>query len=285
VKYVPCRIKTVPQEDIFQAAEVARQINPLNAPALEALRMAAPDAPVTPEHLALLTSKYWGNAGVWLTVSFLDGAPPDVQQRILSHMNAWQQFCNVTFSLVPSGGDVRIARAVDGYWSYVGTDIKIIPAEQPTMNLESFSMSTPESEYHRVVRHETGHTLGFPHEHMRSQIVARIDNAKAIAFFGQPPNNWTPAEVTAQVLTPLNNSALTATQDADVNSIMCYSLPAQIMKDGVAVPGGTDIDATDAQFAASVYPGVMPPTPTPTPTPTPVAYTQLRAPETSQQRG
>ena len=40
------------------------------------------------------------------------------------------------------------------------------------MNLEAFTMQTPDSEFHRVVRHEAGHTLGFPHEHMRKAIVA-----------------------------------------------------------------------------------------------------------------
>ena len=273
----PCRIKTVPMENVVEAAAVATRINPVNAPALDSLRLAAPDAVIAPEHLALVTSKYWGNGGVRLTVSFLDGAEPELQQRILSHMNAWQQYCQVSFTLVPSGGDVRVARAVDGYWSYVGTDIKTIPADEPTMNLEAFSMSTPESEYHRVVRHETGHTLGFPHEHMRSDIVARIDRNKAIAFFGQPPNSWDPATVTAQVLTPLDDSALIRTQQADVDSIMCYALPAQIMKDGVEVPGGTDIDPTDQTFAASVYPKAVvaatapPPAPPAAPAATPAA--------------
>jgi hypothetical protein len=28
------------------------------------------------------------------------------------------------------------------------------------MNLDSFTTSTPDSEFYRVVRHETGHTLG-----------------------------------------------------------------------------------------------------------------------------
>jgi hypothetical protein len=46
----------------------------------------------------------------------------------------------------------------------------------------------------------------------------------------------------------------THTADADPQSIMCYWLPASIMKDGVAVSGGTDINSMDAQFAASVYP-------------------------------
>jgi Astacin (Peptidase family M12A) len=252
--FVPCRIKSVPAKDVFRAADKAREINPANAVALDALRFAAPNAVIAPEHLAILTSRYWGSPGVQLTVSFLDDAESDLQERILSHMNAWQQYCNASFTLAVADGDVRIARAADGYWSYLGTDIHTIDPGQPTMNLESFSMDTPDSEYLRVVRHETGHTLGFPHEHTRTEIVNRIDRDKAIAFYGQPPNSWSPEMVTAQVLTPLDNSALQATELADESSIMCYALPADIMIDGVGVPGGTDIDALDSQFAASVYP-------------------------------
>jgi hypothetical protein len=50
------------------------------------------------------------------------------------------------------------------------------------MNLEGFTMKTPDSEFHRVVRHETGHTLGFPHEHMRAELVKRIDSCRAAVF-------------------------------------------------------------------------------------------------------
>jgi hypothetical protein len=121
------------------------------------------------------------------------------------------------------------------------------------MNLESFTMNTPDSEFYRVVRHETGHTLGFPHEHIRREIVDRIDPEKAIAHFMQT-DGWSRDQTIAQVLTPLDNSALVATQNADAESIMCYWLPADIMKDGVAVTGGKDIDAMDAQFAASLHP-------------------------------
>jgi hypothetical protein len=45
---------------------------------------------------------------------------------------------------------------------------------EPTMTLEAFTMNMPESEFHRVVRHETGHTMGFPHEHMRRELVDKI---------------------------------------------------------------------------------------------------------------
>jgi hypothetical protein len=169
-------------------------------------------------------------------------------------MNAWGNWANVEFVETASDAQVRIDRAPgEGYWSYLGTDILSINPNQKTMNLDSFSMNTPDSEFYRVVRHETGHTLGFPHEHMRSEIVDRIDPEKAIAYFMQT-QGWSRDQVIAQVLTPLDSSALTATQNADPDSIMCYWLPAEIMKDGVAVPGGKDVDAMDAQFAASVYP-------------------------------
>ena len=55
------------------------------------------------------------------------------------------------------------------------------------MNLEAFTMDTPDSEFFRVVRHETGHTLGFPHEHMRKAIIDRLDPEKVIAELHEEP--------------------------------------------------------------------------------------------------
>lgn len=252
----PCSVKVLPKELWASAAEMAIKINPVNAPAVHQLKAAMPDAKLEPDQLALLTAKYWGVGGVKLTVSFLDNPPADLRARLLSHMNAWGLYCKAQFTEVAQNGQVRISRAGGqngGYWSYVGTDILSVPANQPTMNLEGFTMSTSESEFHRVVRHETGHTLGFPHEHMRSEIINGIDKDKAIAYF-MSSQGWSKQKVIDQVLTPLNNSALIATAHADPNSIMCYWLPASIMKNNVAIPGGLDIDAQDGQFAGQVYP-------------------------------
>lgn len=256
---VSCTIKMLPESEWTSAASRAVEINPTNAPAVTALRAASPDAVIQPQHLALLTSKYWGARGIRLTVGFLDNPPADLKARIVSHMNAWGKWSNVQFSETASNPQVRIARtAGDGYWSYLGTDILQIAAGQPTMNLDSFTMNTADSEFFRVVRHETGHTMGFPHEHMRQEIISRIDQDKAVAHFGAT-QGWSKQEVVDQVLTPLPSSALLATAQADPHSIMCYWLPASIMKDGVAVDGGTDIDAQDAQFAAKVYPRAISP--------------------------
>src|SRR6185503_4752008 len=160
---------------------------------------------------------------------------------------------NVTFVEATTDPQVRIARVADGYWSYLGTDILHIPRNQPTMNLEGFTMNTPESEYRRVVRHETGHTLGMPHEHMRRELVDRIDAAKAIAFFGRT-QGWSEQMVRQQVLTPIEEAKLRGTAHSDERSIMCYQLPGSITKNGHPILGGIDIDPSDASFAALIYP-------------------------------
>lgn len=211
--------------------------------------------------LAVVTSKYWGCDGVRLTVGFLDTNDSALKARILLHMNSWSAWANVAFEESATDPQVRISRVAPnkdgdggGYWSNLGTDILHQDADRATMNLEGFTMNTPDSEFHRVVRHETGHTLGFPHEHLRSEIVDRIDREKAIAYF-MAAENWSKDEVIDQVLTPLGLSAPLGTLHADTDSIMCYWLPSEIMKDGNSVSGGNDIDDQDAQFAAIIYPG------------------------------
>jgi hypothetical protein len=153
---IPCAVRLLPQQTWIAAAKAAIAINPANAPAIHLLRLAAPNAVIPPEHLALLTAKYWGSAGVRLTVGFLDGPAADLRARIVSHMNAWRTWANVVFVETTVDPQVRIARGAGGYWSYTGTDILQIAPDQQTMNLQGFTMSTPDSEFHRVVRRETG---------------------------------------------------------------------------------------------------------------------------------
>ena len=257
-KFITCTPKSLPSDLWIAAAERAIQINPVNQPPPRHIPRAAGGAPPDPRALALEVGKRWPTTGVRLTVSFLDNPPADLRAHILSHMNAWAKSANVEFTESDVDPQVRIAR-VDwppenaGYWSYVGTDILSIPMDEPTMNLEGFTMESPESEFCRVVRHETGHTLGFPHEHMRKELVDRIDEVKAVAHFGQT-QGWDPDEVYRQVLTPLEDVSILGTPLADETSIMCYQIPGWLTKDGLPIIGGVDINELDYAFAASIYP-------------------------------
>jgi hypothetical protein len=249
-----CTPKFLPRNLQVKAAKTATDINPVNAPLVGFLPGDSPLAALVsdPLHIAVVTSKYWGPTKRRLTVSFMETTPANLRTRILGHMNAWS--CGIHFVQTGGSGQVRISREGDGYWSYLGTDILHIAASRQTMNLQEFTMNTPESEFKRVIRHEAGHTLGFPHEHMRREIVARIDRQKAYDYFRRT-QGWNQAMVDAQVLTPLDDHSIFGTP-ADQTSIMCYQLPGVITKDGSPVLGGTDINATDRAFAKRIYPTV-----------------------------
>jgi Astacin (Peptidase family M12A) len=254
-----CIPKSLPQRLLVKAAEVAVEINPVNAPmfgplAAMATELAtgASDIVMDPQRIAVITGKYWGPTPRRLTVSFMESTPADLRARIISHLNAWTRTGCVEFMATQGTGEVRISRGSGGYWSYLGTDIRLIPRNRPTMNLQGFTMNTSESEYRRVVRHEAGHTLGFPHEHMRRELVARIDPEKAYEYFRRT-QGWDRRMVDQQVLTPLDNRTIMFTP-ADQDSIMCYQLPGSITRDGQPIRGGMDVNQSDYAFVGRIYP-------------------------------
>ena len=240
------------------AARRAIEINAANAVDSRRVARTPPGRRGGPRRIAVVVGRRWPSSGVRLTVQFLDSPPADLRVRIVRHMNTWAKTANVTFTETRGTGQVRIARLdspkeMAGYWSYVGTEILEIDNDKPTMNLEGFTMRETDAEFRRVVRHEAGHTLGFDHEHMRRELVNKIDRQKAIVYYDRE-EGWTKKEVEEQVLTPLEESSIMGTTRADPTSIMCYHIPASITINGRAITGGTDINANDFRFAASIYP-------------------------------
>ena len=253
-----CRPRTLPVEKLVDAEKRAIEINPENALEHRLVARTPIGRRGGPRRIAVVIARKWPATGVRLSVQFMDNPSQALRTRILFHMNAWGEHANVLFSETAGVGQVRIARFDSpeedaGYWSWVGTEILEIEEDKPTMNLDSFTMETEESEFVRVVRHEAGHTLGFDHEHMRSDIVQRIDRKKAFAFYDKD-QGWSREEVEEQVLTPLAKKSIMGTKESDPLSIMCYHLPGKIMRDRKAVTGGKDINANDFAFAKSLYP-------------------------------
>jgi predicted Zn-dependent protease len=253
-----CRPRPLTAEQNALALRRSVEINPANAAERREMRLSPIGRRGGERRLVLVVGHRWPASGVRLSVQFLDAPSLALRKRILAHMNAWSKFANVRFDETRATGQVRIARldapaSMAGYWSYLGTQIEAIPEDEPTLNLDSFTMRTPESEFRRVVRHEAGHTLGFEHEHLRSELITRIDRRKAFAYYDRT-EGWDREVTIEQVLTPLATRSITGTTEVDPLSIMCYQIPAEITKDGKEIPGGTDITARDRAFAATVYP-------------------------------
>ena len=255
---IVCRTKSLPASRHEAAARRSIEVNPANATEHRVVARTPIGRRGGQPRLAVVVGRRWPASGVRLTVQFLDKPPQDLRARILRHMNAWNRTANVVFTETRGTGKVRIARLdspadLAGYWSYVGTEILEVDADKTTLNLEGFTMHVSDAEFRRVVRHEAGHTLGFDHEHMRRELVKRIDPRKAIAYFDRT-EGWTLKEVREQVLTPLAQKSIMGTAESDPTSIMCYQLPGAIMKNGKGIAGGKDINPKDFAFAGSIYP-------------------------------
>ncbi len=268
-KFIACTPKFLPVELLPAAAETARQENPANDSdprgILELMRLVArhlfphlaeeelPTLAPEPGHIALLQTSYWGPQTRTLGVYFMDTQDKALKSRFLSHFNAWD--CGITFAESSLGNaDLRLARQRgQGYYSYLGTDCRHVPAGQQTMNFEAFTMNTPESEWKRVARHEPGHALGFPHEHARPEIVSLLSSAAVIAW-GARTQGWSESQVRQQILNPLPPGAIPEHTPPDVTSIMAYQFDGSLTISGQPIPGGLDIDASDAAFARRIYP-------------------------------
>lgn len=267
-----CGLKTLPEDQWVAAAATAVEISPVNAvpveqmvDAMEAIsKETGTNVSLKPQHLAVLTSKYWGVGGVKLEVAFMEQTSPTLGDKIVSYLNNWRTKgkANVTFVRTNNlnNAPVRCTLQGDSYAAYLGTDILQIPKNQPTLWLGGFTLSTRESEYARVVEHEGGHLLGFPHEQFLPEILALLDYEAVIAE-GMRQTGWSRQQVISQMLRPLAPGSYRVGK-VDVNGVMMYPFSARVTKNGKAIPGGRGIDEYDAQFASEIYP-IKVTTPTP----------------------
>ncbi len=121
------------------------------------------------------------------------------------------------------------------------------------MNLAGFMVDTPEAELRGLVRHLTGHCLGLPHEHLPKALVDCIEPGLAIDFFGGL-YGWSRDIVEQEVLTPLEECSILGSTGASYLSVMSWQIPAKITRDGRPIIGGRDIDPTDGEIVAGLYP-------------------------------
>ena len=197
--------------------------------------------------------KTWMN-GSTLRVRFMGGTGNE-QATAREQAGWWGAVANLKFDFNNApDAEIRISfDQNDGAWSYVGTDGRGIPVNQPTMNLGFLDGGT--------TAHEFGHAIGLAHEHQNPQGGIEWNEQVVIEELAKSPNFWDEETTRHNVLRKYSIDQINGTA-FDPDSIMLYFFPASWTLNGIATKANDILSTIDKQFiaGAKMYPktGVTP---------------------------
>lgn len=185
--------------------------------------------------------KTWMN-GSTLHVRFMGGSA--AQRAIAQEQAGWWTAVanlNLVFDNAP-GAEIRIAfDASDGAWSYVGTDCRDIPLDQPTMNLGFLDGGT--------AAHEWGHAIGLAHEHQNPAGGIQWNEPVVIREMAKSPNFWDAETTRFNILRRYEADQINGT-DFDPASIMLYFFPSDWTLNGIGTEANETLSTVDKRFIA-----------------------------------
>jgi hypothetical protein len=191
--------------------------------------------------------KTWMN-GSTLRVRFLGGTANE-QVTAREQAGWWGQVANLKFEFNnANNADIRIAfDSNDGAWSYIGTDCRNIPLNQPTMNLGFLDGGT--------AAHEFGHAIGLAHEHQNPRGGIQWNEQVVIQEMAKSPNFWDEATTRHNVIRKYSADQINGTE-FDPDSIMLYFFPASWTLNGISTKANDVLSTIDKQFiaGAKMYP-------------------------------
>ena len=161
----------------------------------------------------------------------------------------WAQVANLKFDFNDAlNAEIRIAfDHNDGAWSYVGTDCRGIPLNEPTMNLGFLDGGT--------AGHEFGHAIGLAHEHQNPAGGIQWNEEVVIREAAKSPNFWDEATTRHNILRKYSAAQINGTA-FDPDSIMLYFFPASWTLNGIGTKANEVLSAMDRAFVAGakMYP-------------------------------
>jgi hypothetical protein len=250
-----CTDRSLSAEQLVEASRRAIQETPENVPTVTTTALPGVYTP-QPEEIAILTGKKW-QTGRTLRVRFLDGLP-SVQTKVENLARQWSNFANISFEFgAQANADIRISFSPGGSWSYLGTDVLVIPQNEQTMNFGWLTPSSSDDEISRVTLHEFGHALSAIHEHQSPAANIPWDTQAVYAYYMAPPNSWTKEQIDRNIFSKYS-STLTNASSFDPESIMLYAIPNSLTIGDYEVGWNRVLSATDKSFIGAIYPRSTP---------------------------
>ena len=194
-----------------------------------------------------LIGKMWMN-GSTLRVRFMGGTPAE-QAKAREQAAWWSAVANLKFDFNnASDAEIRIKfDPDDGAWSYIGTDNKSIPLNEPTMNLGFLDGGT--------AAHEFGHAIGLAHEHQNPEGGIEWNEQIVIREMAKSPNFWNEQTTRHNILRRYAADQVNGTV-FDPDSIMLYFFPADWTLNGIGTKANEVLSQMDKAFiaGAKAYP-------------------------------
>ncbi|GHH68700.1 hypothetical protein GCM10017673_18230 [Streptosporangium violaceochromogenes] len=199
--------------------------------------------------------KLW-MVGSVLHVRFMGGTQAQ-RKKVQKEALWWTECANLEFVFDDApDAEIRVSfEPSGGAWSYVGTDCRAIPLDQPTMNLGFLDDGT--------AAHEFGHTIGLAHEHQNPRSGIEWNTAQVMKDLSGPPNHWTPEQIRHNVLNKYTAAHIKGT-DFDPHSIMLYFFPGSWVVGGVGTRANRTLSPLDRSYVGGpeAYPRTEPRRPT-----------------------
>jgi Astacin (Peptidase family M12A) len=189
--------------------------------------------------------KFWMN-GSTLRVRFIGGTPTQ-QSKAAEQAAWWTQVANLRFDFNNApDAEIRVAFNADEYaWSYIGTDAKGIPLDQPTMNLGCVEGS--------IAAHEFGHAIGLEHVSQNPAGGMKWNESVMLRDLSGPPMYWSADEVRRFAAKKSGPGSISGTH-FDPHSIMVDFFPPEWTLNGVGIMANTTLSLSDKQLIATMYP-------------------------------
>jgi len=207
---------------------------------------------------ASLHGKTWDN-GSTIRIKFLNGSAL-AQNKVKAVAAEWLEYANLRFVYVDgaSDADVKIAFHWNGdqiTWSYIGTDCRNVPQNEPSMNLMLFNENNAteinSEDFAAIILREFGHLLGLVYENQGPNSPFQWNEARVRYYF--QAQAWTNAQIDA--LLQVYSQTQTNYTEFDPESIMLLYFPDFLTTDGNGSQWNTTLSAADKEFITSLYPG------------------------------